>query len=167
MIRFDRAHELLSYDPTTGALKWRQARGPVPAGSEVKSLDSHGYIRVQIDGERYQGHLVAWLLHHGEWPIDEIDHRNGVRSDNRIDNLREATRRLNSLNQAPRIGNSSVFKGVYMQQETGKWMSRFCADGRRRYLGLFDSEIEAAKMYDAAAWLHSPDFARLNFPVEV
>lgn len=94
----ERAKELLDYSPETGLMTWKSSRMGASKGREAGSLEK-GYRRASIDRKRYPLHRVAWLIHYGTWPKEQIDHINGNRSDNRISNLREATHDENCENQ--------------------------------------------------------------------
>lgn len=96
-------------------------------------------------------------------PDGDVDHRNGNGLDNRRENLRVTSRRLNNANARHR-GGSSQFKGVSWDIGRGRWQAGICAAGRRIALGRFDDETEAALAYDAAARHAFGEFAALNFP---
>jgi hypothetical protein len=89
---------LFRYEPETGNVYWiAEGKGRIKkkaAGTVVKA----GYIGIMIDGKRYYAHRIAWALHHGEHPVDQLDHINGIKIDNRIVNLREATNSQNGKN---------------------------------------------------------------------
>lgn len=94
----------------------------------------------------------------------EVDHINGDRLDNRKSNLRLATKSENSHNSQKRKNNTSGFKGVHFKKETGKFGATIHTEGKQKYLGYFETAIEAAKVYDEAARHLYGEFARLNFP---
>lgn len=98
-------------------------------------------------------------------PTVDVDHRNGDGLDNRRENLRMSTRSQNNGNQRIRQGGSSRYKGVSAHTD-GKWVAKISARGEQKYLGLFGTEEEAARTYDAAAQELFGEFARLNFPDE-
>src|SRR5690606_6907684 len=105
----------LDYDSSTGLFRWKaNGRGPAKrAGAIAGSMHSSGYVRIKVDGVTYYAHRIAWLIEHGRWPVEEIDHINRNRADNRICNLREATvaeNRRNNCGQPAR--RRSRFKGV-------------------------------------------------------
>lgn len=154
----ERLRELLEYDPETGDFRWKFDRGSkAPAGAIAGGLNK-GYWLISIDGRRRRAHRLAWLYVHGVWPSGEIDHRNENKVDNRIANLREATRRQNTENiSLPRRDNKSSTRGVSTKPRKGRpcWSARIVVDGKQRYLGQFDSPEEAAAAYLAAkAELH-------------
>jgi hypothetical protein len=108
--------EKLDYNPDTGELTWKKLRDSTRIGQKAKALDVAGYIQVNISGNVYKGHRVAWAIHYGRWPVGMIDHINGQRSDNRIENLRECDHQTNCQNM--RNGsckNSTGFLGVYIE----------------------------------------------------
>lgn len=166
----ERLRELLRYDTLTGDLIWLRrencpnwAWNTKHAGKRAGRIDSGGYLRVGIDGSPYAVHRIVWALHHGEPdPLMEIDHRNHVRTDNRIENLRLTTKNQNQWNQKPRAGTTSRFKGVIWNRRDRRWQAQISFNGVHRNLGYFHDEIEAARAYDAAAWSLMGEHARLN-----
>lgn len=170
--------QLLRYEPTTGHLYWR-SRPPEMFASEAlaahwnaRNADSEaftctnsgGYRIGSIHGKLYKAHRIIWAMTTGEWPEAFIDHINHDRSDNRISNLRAATRAQNNQNIASRPGSTSAFLGVRRDRKRDKWVARIYGGGAQRHLGLFECEIEAARAYDQAALSLYGEFANLNFP---
>lgn len=147
-LTFQRASEVLSYNPETGDFTWLAPVGRrVRRGSRAGSIDRR-YVAIRIDGHKYMAHRLAHLLMKGVWPIDQIDHvnRNGI--DNRWINLRPATAALNSLNRVTKIGKSG-YKGVRKTQ-AGHFEARLRAGRVSRHLGTFRTLEEARSAYSQA-----------------
>ncbi|WP_105132627.1 HNH endonuclease [Burkholderia sp. BE12] len=155
----ERLRELLHYDLSTGIFRWRKAarRGIAP-GTVAGSL-TNGYIEIGVDGESYRAHRLAWLYVHGVWPVDQLDHRDLMRSNNGINNLRTADNVQNNCNQKLRQTNTSGFKGVSYCKQTGRWVARIRYQGRKRHLGRFDAPAEAYEVYCLAADLTQGEFS--------
>ena len=105
-----------------------------------------GYVYVRINGKSFGEHRLIHLLFTGEWPY-QVDHRNGLRSDNRPENLRAATHAENCRNRRP-LRDS---KGCYWQPKRGKWIAQIGVDGKRKTIGYFATETEASAAYAKAA----------------
>lgn len=167
MITQDQLKRVMSYDHTTGIFRWaikpRQRSRPA-MGSEAGGINTTtGYKTIQIDGRRYQAHRLAWLYMTGEWPIEDIDHINNNKADNRFENLRQATRSQNHHNKGPMPFNTSGYKGVTFHKGAGKWMARVAdVDGSQIYLGLFPTPEAAYEAYCHAAKRLHGEFARLR-----
>src|SRR5262245_57095359 len=100
MVTRERLLELLEYDPETALLTWKQDRGgKAKTGIVAGRLAANGYIDITIDSRRYKAHRLAWLYVHGEWPPEEIDHRDLDKANNRLANLRPASHQQNLYNR--------------------------------------------------------------------
>jgi hypothetical protein len=162
VITAERLRELLAYDPTSGGFAWRVDRGGLAkAGQIAGSRNGIGYVNIRVDGRDYSAHRLAWLHVTGAWPAGQIDHINGVRDDNRIANLREATNAQNQWNRAHQ-GSVSGFKGVKWCKIQRKWRAELRKDGRKIHLGRFATAEEAHAAYCAAASEHFGEFARVE-----
>ena len=156
MITPDELRDIFSYDPTTGELRWakRISRKSV-IGKIAGCKASDGRILVGICGKLYKAHRVAWAIITGRWPENEIDHRNQNPSDNRWENLREATRSQNMKNITHFASNKSGAKGVGWSKACQKWRAYIASDGIEYHLGVFDTiEEAAAARKKAEAELH-------------
>ncbi len=153
----DRLRELLSYDAEAGKFTWlARTSKSVKIGKVAGSPHNHGYWRIRVDGRLYQAHRLAWLYVTGSWPVDQLDHVNGKRDDNRIANLREATNAENGQNRAKYSNNTSGFTGVYWHRVSGSWNARIKLDGQERSLGYFPTAEAAGAAYlQAKANMHA------------
>lgn len=151
----------LSYDPATGIMRWKARKSPMaPAGAEAGNISRDGYRTIYFDGITYLAHRLAWLLHYGFPPAGQMDHINGVRSDNRIENLRLATPSQNCANRRVNPSSKCGIKGVRQCKLRGKWRAYVSISGRRTYLGHFATAEEANRAYSAAAVRAHGEFAR-------
>lgn len=158
MLTYERAKELLEYDPKSGILTWLKSPcNWIKNGEIAGSLHKQtGYNYIVIDQKKYKVHRIAWLLHHGEWPKDAIDHIDGNRSNNRLDNLREATYTQNQQNRSLDARNKSGYTGVSWDKGHQKWIAKICFKRRQRTIGVFSNVEDAAKAYATAkAELHT------------
>lgn len=161
MLTQERVRELFDYDPETGDLIRRVNKANQTAGVAAGSVNARGHINVQVDGSLYAAHRIVFLWHHG-WLPAEIDHKNRVKTDNRIDNLRPATSSQNKGNIGLLRNNRSGYKGVSFNARSQKWHAQIKINGVQTYLGRSDLPEEAARMYNAAAIKHFGEFAYLN-----
>ena len=156
-----RLREVLRYDPLTGVFCWRVTRSPnARAGSIAGCINAQGYVKISIDRRIHSAHRLAWLYTHGVWPAGDIDHKDAVRSNNSIANLRPATDSENGANARRPSDNTSGFKGVCWNGQHKRWVARIKAHGRRVHIGYFDNPAIAHKAYVAKAVELFGDFAR-------
>ena len=151
----ERLKELLEYDPATGLFTNRVPRGNLTVDTPIGWENGKGYKRLKIDGGRYMAHLVAWLYMTGEMPKSKIDHKNGVTSDNRWDNLREATDLQNTYNKGLYKNNRLGIKGV-TQTSSGSYMVRV---NHKSYGCYKDLELAEFVAQEVREGLHG-EFAR-------
>ncbi len=141
--------EILSYEPASGVMRWKVSRGRVREGAPAGALRKDGYILIGINGEGHLRHRLAWLWMTGELPTGEIDHINGIRGDDRWDNLRDVSRSWNQQNQTrAQASNSTGLLGVSFH--AGKYRSRISVDGKETLIGRYDSPQEAYAAYVSA-----------------
>jgi len=124
------------------------------------SIDNKNYFRLTICQKSYQLHRVIWLWHYGELPTNDVDHIDGNPSNNKIENLRLATRSENLGNTKIQKNNTTGFKGVSFYKRTCKFQSRIQKNKKLVHLGFFDTPEEAHEAYKQAAIKHFGEFAR-------
>lgn len=164
-ITYEEVRHFFHYDPITGKLTNRIDRSrKAKAGVEVGYIDFDGYRMLKLRGYRAQAVYFIWLWMTGKWPDPEVDHKNGIRDDNRWENLREATRSQNCINkESYSKPNTLGFRGI-KRQAKGRFAAAICVGQKEYFLGSFSCQEHAAIAYDVAAHKHHGEFARLNFP---
>lgn len=157
MITQEKLKQLLHYNPETGVFTRKATTSSRSvAGSIAGCIDWHGYRLVFIEGARYGAHRLAWLYMTGSWPAEQVDHKNGIRSDNQWDNLREATNAQNCQNSATYKSNTSGFKGVTWDSSRGKWKAQIAVNGKQKIIGRFADKVVAHQAYlTAKSELHT------------
>lgn len=142
--------ENLCYTAETGELTWLhdRANGKVKFGSVAGSKTRVGYLQVRIFGKYYKIHRLVWLIETGNWPNEQIDHINRVKSDNRFGNLRDATNYENCLNRG-RVSKSGVV-GVTWDKVNKMWLSQTYIDGKAKNLGRYKTVEDASSAYNRA-----------------
>ena len=128
----------------------------------IYSTKHHRYARVVIDGKDYKLHRIIFLYHHGYLP-DIIDHINGDRYDNHIENLREADTYQNRQNSGIYSTSKSGVKNVYWDKKSQKWIVAFSINGKRKYFGCYDSLEEAKQVATSMRDKYFKDFANHGF----
>lgn len=145
------------YNPKLGKFYWIEASGSASEGDEACAI-TNGYVTIKLNGKLFQAHRLAWLYKTGEMPIYNIDHINGIRTDNRFCNLRDATQSQNCMNQGISANNSSGYKGVSWHKKTGKWQVACKIKTKHYYLGVYDTAIQASRVYQEFAKTHHGNF---------
>ena len=145
-----RLKEVLYYDPETGVFtRIVRTSNSINIGDVAGGLMKIGYLRTSIDGKSYLCHRLAFLYMLGEFPPMDTDHINGVKHDNRWENLRSVSHKDNTKNQRLRKSSKSGSIGVYWREDTRKWSVRICAKGKLISLGCFsefDDAVTARKV---------------------
>ena len=153
----EQLREVLDYNPVTGIFTWKVCRGcGCPRVGEVAGTpSSKGYIVISLRYKRYKAHRLAWLHFYGKWPEDQIDHKDTIKTNNSIDNLRPAT---NSQNMANALRHNGL-KGV--TYDRGRWIAQITKNRRKTYLGSFSTKEEAHAAYALKAKELHGEFSRL------
>lgn len=150
-----RLKELLFYDPIVGVFIWRSPTSTrVKIGNIPKPMRGRPYVKIRIDGSNHYAHRLAWMYQHGDFPELGIDHRNTIKFDNAIKNLRPATDTQNGANKPAR--GASGLKGVRKCPKTGKWVARL----KGKHLGTFNNSDAASFVYFISAFEEYGSFAR-------
>lgn len=165
-------HKILRYEHATGKLFWRHR--PVEmfrdgkfyaervaaawnsrfAEKEAFTARVDGYPCGRFSGSTYRAHRVIWAMCKGSDPTLDIDHVNGDRADNRIENLRDVSNHENTRNRKRRLDNTSGVVGVIWRTKTQTWQAKIGVAGRTLHLGYFDSFDDAVAARKTAEVKH-------------
>ena len=156
-MNYTKIASVIKYDATTGKLFWVEKEG-----QEAGSQHNAGYLRVKINQQSFLCHRVAWLLYYGSWPVTELDHIDGNRQNNKIENLRLANKRENAWNRLSKIGSTSLEKGVSWDKSRERCSAYIKIEGKVKNLGRFSCEQSAATTYNEFAKAHFGEFSNLN-----
>lgn len=148
----------LLYKQETGEFFSRTSRGNIAAGKKLGTKADGGYMTLNVGGTTLYFHRAVYAYHHGLWPA-MVDHINGDRSDNRIENLRASDKKTNARNAAAKKG--ARFRGA--NKRASCWEVSIRTDEKQLYIGRYKSEFEAAYNYDLASLAHHGKFGRRNF----
>ena len=149
----------LSYDPITGVLKWKINNGRAFKGKIAGGVAAKGYLAFNFNEKTFKAHRVAWFMTYGSWPTHQIDHINGIKDDNRISNLREATQSENQKNVGTRKDNKTGYKGVSYHSKRKTYVARMMINGKEKWIGDFPTAEKASQEYLRHAELHHAEFA--------
>lgn len=145
----ERLRELFAYDPGTGVITRLVAAGRSPSMSVAGTISDTGYLVIKADGKKLKAHRLAWAIHNGAWPQNHLDHINGVKTDNRISNLRDVTVAQNLQNQrsAQASNTSCKFLGVSWDKRKKLWVAQIQVNRKGIYIGRFKTAEEAHAAY--------------------
>lgn len=159
----DKLRELFHYDPETGIFTRLIKLGRGGLGSEAGTIANNGYRDIAISGRKCAAHRLAWLYMTGNWPSKQIDHINGLKADNRWENLREATQSQNMANSKMKRNSQIGLKGVSFHKKRRVYYSMIRLNGKKKYLGEYRTAMEAHLAYIEAAKAAHGEFARTEF----
>ena len=151
MITVERLKEVLTYNPETGDFIRNYSVKGHGIDEVVGSRKEDGHVVICIDYQMYKAHRLAWLYMTGEWPKDDVDHKDRNRGNNRWINLREATRSQNMANKIQEPGASGI---VGVHKHGRGWRAKIKVKGKVTYLGTFDTIAEAETAYKQARIIH-------------
>ena len=149
--------EVLDYCPSTGIFRWKISIGTSRFNDIAGTVNKKGYVRIKIDCKFYLGHRLAWFYMYGIWPKGLIDHKDTVKRNNWIDNLRDATNQESNRNRKVMKSSVTGLKGVSLNKN-GKFRAYIC-------LGSFDTKEEAAEVYRQAALKLHGEFAHYSLTI--
>lgn len=163
MITQDELQQALYFNPRTGVFRWKfkrpgRCRG---VGNVAGSKRVNGYISISINGSSFYAHRLAWLWVYGFMPR-YLDHVDGNKENNAINNLRIASKSQNGFNRGKAGHNTSGYKGVYWDGRSKAWFGKFVVLGTQITTGYFKSKKSAAEAYDDAVVKYHGEFALTN-----
>lgn len=134
--------ELLDYNPETGKFYWKVSKmWQISVGDEAGTLHKKECIHIKINQKSYRAHRLAWLYMYGTWPKNMIDHINGDATDNRITNLRDVTNGENQRNR--KSHRNGRLPGTTWHKYKKLWMATAFINNKSKFIGYYDTEIEA------------------------
>ena len=141
--------ELLHYDPETGVFTNKVTRNPrAKQGTVAGSLNTLGYVVIQVNKQKTHAHRLAWLYVYGCWPKNQIDHINRIRNDNRLCNLRDVSRSDNCQNLSLPSHNKSGHMGISWVKQRSLWTVYIKVNKKNKWLGCYkdlDDAVAARK----------------------
>lgn len=163
--------ESFAYDPESGQIRWASLKGKTTRSTgDVGWIHRGAYRMITVSHEKSSrnlaAHHIAWFLHYGRWPEQQIDHRDGDSLNNRIANLRQATMAENSQNQKLKSNNKIGVRGVYWDKREQKYVVRIQVRRKRTSFGYYDSLEEALAVRIAAEKKLFGEFAASERPMQ-
>lgn len=163
--------DIFYYDCETGRLFWKERSELIDPRSQQRKLfnarfagkeaftskNSDGYFCGKLLGASIKAHAVIWAYCRGEWPDGEIDHIDGDRGNNRIENLRCVDKSTNQRNASLRTDNTSGQVGVSFNKASNRWQARINNNGERVFIGSFvsfEAAVAARKNAEAKLGYH-------------
>jgi len=158
MITQAKLKELLTYHPDTGLFYWKRPGKGRQFGKPISNISPHGYLRIKLEYQNYQAHRLAWCWVYGVFPT-ELDHKDGNKLNNKIENLRIATRNQNAANRGVMANNTSGHRGVCWITRTLRWEANIKFENTR-LSKQFTNIDDAVTWYKARAAELFGEFAR-------
>lgn len=149
-VSYELAHKLFRYDPIDGILIRKvTVSSRALAGYKIRAVNTAGYVVVRFEDKLQYAHRIIWLMHYGEWPDQDIDHIDGIPSNNILANLRAVTRSQNLLNK-------SVDSGTYWSHRDKVWVASIQVGGTKKHIGQHKIKAIAERMYRMEKLKHLP-----------
>jgi hypothetical protein len=149
-IDIEEMRRLFCYDEDTGQIiRAADADDCYKNGGKCGTKSRQGYIVLGVKGKLYGAHRVVWAMFYGEQPTGQIDHINGIRSDNRIENLRDVPRHMNQQNQR-KASKANKLGLLGVSQSGNGFVAVIHKAGKQKYLGIFPTKDEAHQAYLSA-----------------
>lgn len=145
--------ELLEYNPETGFWRWKKCVGNRKTGWFNGSRMANGYYCLRLENTTYYAHKLAWLYVHGTEP-EIVDHIDNIKSNNKLSNLRSATKSQNMMNSRTRIDNVSGHRGISWDKSTEQYHAFINLNGRRYHKYYDDLEQAISWRNKMAEKLH-------------
>lgn len=167
---FNKLREVLEYDKNTGIFTWKKDiyRGKqtcknilVAKGDRAGCLDRDGYRYIKYNYKKYSEHRLAYMFTYDKIPTF-VDHIDGNKQNNKIDNLRECSRVQNGQNRSKMANNTTGYKGVHYDKRYNKYAAQIRNNKRLEWLGYYENSEDAAKAYNNRAVKIFGDYAYLN-----
>jgi hypothetical protein len=160
VIDHERLLYLIDYNKINGLFYWKVRLSPrANLDKPIGTINGKGYLQCKIDGKYYLLHRLAWFYVYKVWPVDRIDHKDTILTNNWIDNLRDSTASQNACNRGKTRFNKSGYKGVYWSKPVSKWYAQIKLNGKKQTIGYFDCPIEAHRAYCNSAKILHKEFA--------
>lgn len=152
MISIEMLNDYFSYNRDSGVLTWKKrTSNRVKVGDIAGSETKTGYLHVGFMGVDIKVHRIVWAIENGKWPEMYIDHIDGNRLNNKINNLREATSNQNAWNMRRPSHNTSGIKGVGFCKQTGKYTAWIWINNKKMWLGRHNTKDDAYNAYASEA----------------
>jgi hypothetical protein len=136
-------HAALSYDEKTGVFTWKKRNRNLTGVEAGGICTTSGYRRIRFYGRLVLAHRIAIAMTTGKWPEDQVDHINGNRTDNRLENLRPVSKGENLLNKSRYKNNKTGVVGVHWHKQHRKWCATIQKNKTTKTIGVF-SDFDAA-----------------------
>tara|TARA_Y100000389_G_scaffold45658_1_gene40516 strand:+ start:7166 stop:7681 length:516 start_codon:yes stop_codon:yes gene_type:complete len=149
------------FDYRDGQLYWKERiNSSIDLSKPAGYIRNDGYRGIKIEGKTYKAHRLIWKYHYGKDPKELIDHIDGNKTNNNMENLREATQQQNGFNRGPQKNNKLGIKGVRKQKN--KYIAAIVINGKEKYLGMFNTIEEARLVREEAENKLFKEFSVLN-----